>query len=53
LAESIVEEMLGEYVEKFLILVTDSVKNLKVTQMLWKPVVEAFRGSLESVANSK
>jgi len=51
--ESIVEKMLGEYLDKLLMLVTDSVKNLEVTQMLWKPVVEDLKGSLESVANFK
>jgi hypothetical protein len=51
--ENIVENMLGEYLDKLLVLVTDSVKNLEVTQMLWKPVVEDLRGSLESVANFK
>lgn len=45
--------MLEEYFYKLLILVTDIVKNLEVTQMLWKPVVEDLRGSLESVANFK
>ena len=51
--EDIVEKMLGEYLDKLLMLVTDNVKNLEVTQMLWKPVVEDLRGSLESVANFK
>ena len=45
--------MLEKYLDKLLILVTDIVKNLEVTQMLWKPVVEDLRGSLESVANFK
>ena len=49
--ESIVEKMLGEYLDKLLILVTENVKNREVTQMHWKPVVEDLRGSLESVAN--
>jgi hypothetical protein len=40
LVESIIDKMLGEYLDMLLILVTDSVKNLEVTQMLWKPVVE-------------
>jgi hypothetical protein len=53
--ESLVEKMLGKYsyLDKLLILVTESVKNREVTQKLWKPVVEDLMGSLESVANFK
>ena len=50
---SIVEKILRDSRDTLLILVTDSMKNLEVTLMLWKPVVEDLRGSLEYAANFK